>query len=257
MHVETKGTGPDVVLIHGLGANKYTWLDAVEKLHPTYTTHAVDLIGFGDSVNQWTVSFRSTMKNQARQVISALDKKGITDFSLIGHSMGGGVSLYIANMVRTNRPDLTLRKMVLVAPVAYPPGAGLTGIDATSVGDIGDFVLGMLKLGYYDPTRIKIPDQVDAYAQNYKSLRGLPALGLHAAMLPKIANLAKHYPSIATPTKLVWGEDDKILNTASHAPTLQAALGNATLETIAKCGHNAVEECADQTTAIIKSFLDT
>ncbi len=256
MHVDTKGSGPHIILIHGLAANNYAWSDLIENLHSTYTTHAVDLIGFGKSVNEWSILFRSTMKSQARQVISELDKKGIKKFSLVGHSMGGGTGLYIANLVRTERRDLTLEKMALVAPVGYPPSSAFTSIEDLLAGNAADFVHELLKLGYYDPSKIE-KAQIDAYASNYESWQGFPALFKHAVRLPNIANLAKHYSSITVETKLIWGAEDKILNTASHAPKLEAALHNATLETIPKCGHNAVEECADKVTATVKAFLDS
>lgn len=257
MHVNTKGKGSDVILIHGLSANMHTWSDTIKELQDTYTTHTVDLIGFGESVNEWSLLFKSTMKNQARRVISELDKRGIKKFSLVGHSMGGGVSLYIANMIRTNRKDLTLEKMLLVAPVAYPPGVGISDVQDLFKDDVEALVYDLLKAGYYDPTKIKLPDQVEAYAENYKTWKGFPALAAHAISLSRIVNLEKHYPNITTTTKLVWGEEDEVLKTALHAPKLHAALPNATLETISECGHNAVEECGEKTNAIIKSFLDS
>jgi pimeloyl-ACP methyl ester carboxylesterase len=47
MFSEKRGSGPPVVLVHGLGAYSFSWRYMVAALSEHYTTYAVDLLGFG------------------------------------------------------------------------------------------------------------------------------------------------------------------------------------------------------------------
>ena len=50
MYFQKQGSGPPVVLIHGLGASCFSWRDTVKALEGRHTTYAVDLLGFGQSL---------------------------------------------------------------------------------------------------------------------------------------------------------------------------------------------------------------
>src|SRR3954470_7639326 len=118
MFFEKQGSGPPVVLVHGLGAYSFSWRDTVAALKGSYTTYAVDLLGFGQSPAP--PGFPNTMAAQADAVSAFIKAQSLVDPILIGHSMGGGISLRIAEQAgKSGQPNL--KKMVLAAPVAYSP----------------------------------------------------------------------------------------------------------------------------------------
>lgn len=47
MYFQKQGSGPPVVLVHGLGAYSFSWRDTVKALEDSYTTYAVDLWDLG------------------------------------------------------------------------------------------------------------------------------------------------------------------------------------------------------------------
>src|SRR3712207_1066417 len=91
IHTLTMGEGPDVLLIHGLGGAKSSFLDTAAALSENYRVHALDLPGFGSSSTPTTAPYNARyFADQVRQVMDALD---IESAHLVGTSMGGRVSI--------------------------------------------------------------------------------------------------------------------------------------------------------------------
>jgi pimeloyl-ACP methyl ester carboxylesterase len=88
------GEGPDVVLIHGLGAAKSSFFDCAALLAKAgYRVHAIDLPGFGGSSKPSRAPYTAPWFAEAvRGVMDALD---IESAHLVGNSMGGRVALEI------------------------------------------------------------------------------------------------------------------------------------------------------------------
>jgi pimeloyl-ACP methyl ester carboxylesterase len=85
------GTGPPVLMLHGLGANKAEFLPTVAALAPTFRTIGVDMLGFGDSDKPIGASYGPRF--QAEGLAALLDSLEIERTHVIGHSMGGRVAL--------------------------------------------------------------------------------------------------------------------------------------------------------------------
>ena len=104
------GTGPTLLLVHGLGGSAITWDAVGPGLTRFGRTLALDLPGFGLSppAGDWT------LESLARAVIDFTDDLA-APVTLIGNSLGGLISIMIAS----DRPDL-VERLVLVSP-ATPP----------------------------------------------------------------------------------------------------------------------------------------
>ncbi len=85
------GTGKPVLMLHGLGGTKASFLPTIRALAPGFRTVAVDLLGFGDSDKPIGASYGPRF--QARGVAALLDALELDSAHLIGHSMGGRVAL--------------------------------------------------------------------------------------------------------------------------------------------------------------------
>lgn len=87
------GDGPPVLLVHGLGACRQDWRDVQPALAAAYRTVAVDLSGYGDSPRR---PGGLSPDDHARDLVATMDALGLPRVSVIGHSMGGAVSMALA-----------------------------------------------------------------------------------------------------------------------------------------------------------------
>jgi pimeloyl-ACP methyl ester carboxylesterase len=88
------GTGEPLVMLHGLGATKVSFLPTIAALADRYRTIAVDLPGFGDSGKPLGAPYDPAFF--ADSIMSLVDALGLDRFHLLGHSMGGRAALEMA-----------------------------------------------------------------------------------------------------------------------------------------------------------------
>jgi pimeloyl-ACP methyl ester carboxylesterase len=107
------GTGPPVVMLHGLGATKAEFLPTVSALARDYRTIAVDLLGFGDSDKPLGASYGPDF--QARGIARLLDALGLERAHFVGHSMGGRIALELG----FRSPERTLGLVLMTPAMAW------------------------------------------------------------------------------------------------------------------------------------------
>jgi pimeloyl-ACP methyl ester carboxylesterase len=88
------GEGQDVVLIHGFGSDRLSWLGNSPAFLPFAKVHALDLPGHGDS--DVSNLGDGSPQHLAQAVANALSEQGIERAHFIGHSLGGALSCLIA-----------------------------------------------------------------------------------------------------------------------------------------------------------------
>ena len=109
LSILSAGVGEPVILIHGLGATKGSFLPTVAALAGTFRTIALDLPGFGDSVKPIGAAYHPPFF--ARAVVDLLDALKLDRAHLIGNSLGGRVALEVG----LRRPD-RVNRLALLAP---------------------------------------------------------------------------------------------------------------------------------------------
>lgn len=107
-----KGSGnTTLVLLHGLGTNHQSWKYILDNIdYKKYRVIALDLLGFGDAPKP---KIDYTPQDHARAVTSTLEKLGLNNVVLLGHSMGCIIALEVANM----RPEIARHLLLLGAPL--------------------------------------------------------------------------------------------------------------------------------------------
>ncbi len=96
-----------MVLIHGLSGSGRWWRHNTAALIQEYCVHVIDLAGFGQARRQKALGVREA----ARLVAAWLENAGLMNVTLIGHSMGGHISLHVAAL----SPERVSR-LVLASP---------------------------------------------------------------------------------------------------------------------------------------------
>ena len=89
----TMGEGPDLLLLHGLGATKSSFFDTAAALSRRYRVHALDFPGFGGSSKPALARYGATFF--ARAVLGVMDALEIERAHLVGNSMGGRVAIEV------------------------------------------------------------------------------------------------------------------------------------------------------------------
>ncbi|HTX31401.1 MAG TPA: alpha/beta fold hydrolase [Solirubrobacteraceae bacterium] len=107
------GDGDPVLLIHGLGATKASFLPTLAALAPEYRTMAVDLPGFGDSAKPLRGAYDAAYF--ARAMVALLDSLEIERAHIIGNSMGGRVAIELG----LSFPDRVGRLALLAPSLAW------------------------------------------------------------------------------------------------------------------------------------------
>ena len=107
---------PALVFLHFFGGSLHTWDTLIETLQKDFYCLAMDLPGFGASPVQDSYL---TVKDSAQQVTELIESFAIEDYTLMGHSMGGKIALYIAAQ---HLPQL--KQLILVAPSPPTPEPG-------------------------------------------------------------------------------------------------------------------------------------
>ena len=107
--VTTRGAGPDVILIHGLGAHVGVWDRAAEALDDRYRLHLVQIHGFG-GVSR-TNSDSLVAAPVAREVTRYIREARLTRPAIVGHSLGGSIVI----MAAARNPGLAGRVMIVDA----------------------------------------------------------------------------------------------------------------------------------------------
>ncbi len=103
------GSGPPVVMLHGLGATKASFLPTVAALADHHRAIAIDLPGFGDSVKPLRAPYHAPYF--AGAVVALLDALGLERADVVGNSMGGRVAIELG----LRHPE-RVRRLALLAP---------------------------------------------------------------------------------------------------------------------------------------------
>ena len=104
------GSGPVVVLLHGLGNNYKSWSYVLEHISDSVRVIALDLLGFGEAPKP---NVQYTPKDHADAVINTLDSLGIKNALIAGHSMGCLVAIEVAHQ----KPELVSQLVLAGAPI--------------------------------------------------------------------------------------------------------------------------------------------
>ncbi|MFT7621899.1 MAG: pimeloyl-ACP methyl ester carboxylesterase [Myxococcota bacterium] len=251
---DSGGSGPPILFVHGLGGNATHWLHVAPNLVDTHRVLCVDLFGHGESDR---IASGYSVNSYVEQIVSLLDGLGIEKVTIVGHSMGGMVSMALS-LAAPERIERT----VLVNPAGMQPQ-----ILPFRAG--GFFVMRQQILGRVLPkswkwilrqvffqdnpwTRQFIKtcdetydeDEVYAMAHMMESLRPDLLGRNYAAMLP----------SVTVPIFLIWGDRDRLVPVRFLRRAAED-LPNVTLEEIPECGHMPNIERADRVNAFLRNAL--
>ncbi|HEX4110349.1 MAG TPA: alpha/beta fold hydrolase [Solirubrobacteraceae bacterium] len=259
----TMGSGRDVILLHGLGATKASFVDTAAALSAHYRVHALDLPGFGSSSKPATAPY--TPRWFAARVLDWMDEVGIRRAHLVGNSMGGHISIEIAleeprrigavgllcpalafvrrelwPMVRLARPEFGVLPhrvhRALVAGQFWDMVADRDRVDPA----IGDIAVDEFRR-IYDSAGARY-----AFLSAARNIYLTPPFGRHG-FYPRLAELS-------VPALFLWGTHDPLVP-AAFARHVAQWLPRAEQIILENCGHIPQVERPEQTNGLLRRFF--
>tara|TARA_A200000113_G_scaffold69369_1_gene60648 strand:- start:1978 stop:2748 length:771 start_codon:yes stop_codon:yes gene_type:complete len=94
LNYKTLGSGKPLVILHGLLGSLDNWLTVSKYLSKSYKIYIIDLPNHGKSYHSQVFSY----EDMSNDLDSFFNKNGLTNFSLLGHSMGGKLALKYTDM---------------------------------------------------------------------------------------------------------------------------------------------------------------
>ncbi len=199
IRVETKGDGPDVLLVPGLGSSPEVWRELVASV-PGYRYHMVQVLGFAGTPLEGNADAALPVSGFAAAVADYIRSARLNRPALIGHSMGGTIGMMIA----ARHPQLLSRLMVVdmipfVGAMFGPPGT-----TKESVRPIADRVRDAMAAGKGAAREKSISDTIatmvrtegrrpEAVRHSVDSDAGLSARAMHELIVtdlrPELANI--------------------------------------------------------------------
>jgi pimeloyl-ACP methyl ester carboxylesterase/putative sterol carrier protein len=261
------GEGPPVVLLHGLGASKVSFLPTLDGLADRYEVHALDLPGFGKSSKPLPTGRRYSMAWHADAVQGYLVANGIPDAHLVGNSMGGRIALETAlRHPRSVRSVVGLGPAVgfdeyrLFGPLLRLTQAQWVGVMPSMVSRT--MVEGLVRDLFYDPRRVPADNYKAAANDVLLSLRD-PAhrLALLACARRLGAERARgkraywqRLAGLATPSFWIFGTHDKLVS-SRYAARVERILPAAKVEVWSEMGHVPQFESPDRTNESLSQWF--
>ena len=252
------GSGPAMVLVHGLLAYSFSWRFALPLLAREREVFALDMPGSGLSDLDPTLDCR--VEAAAGRLAGFMDAVGIRNCDLVGSSYGGTTSL----MLSVRQPD-RVRTLTLVSPANPWSRIGRKRLALLNISILGSLFPGFARAvqsldGYFLRRMYGDPHAVTEEAiRGYSAPLGRPGVLEHSVKIAQawyasMAQLQQALPAAAlTPTLLIWGSKDRLVDRAS-AEILKQRL-HAKLAVIPGAGHLPYEECSDEFCRIVVEFL--
>jgi pimeloyl-ACP methyl ester carboxylesterase len=253
------GSGPALLLVHGLLGYSFSWRFTIPALARHATVYAIDLLGtgFSDRPPGLDCSFKAS----AERLLRFMDTTDLPACDLLGTSHGGAVSM----MAAATAPD-RIRRLILVDPVNPWSAHGKRLTVFLSNGLIAPlFVslaprLPMLHAFYHRRMfgdRRRIPaDSLEGYLEPMRIPGSYDyAIGVVSSWNRDLEKLESMLPSIKSiPTLLIWGTADTAVDPDSAAQ-LEHAFSDCQLVTFDGVGHLPYEEVPEDFNRVVVKFL--
>jgi pimeloyl-ACP methyl ester carboxylesterase len=259
------GSGPALLLLHGLGCDHTTWEPVIDSLARRYTVIAPDLLGHGQSAKPRADYSVGGYANGVRDLLTVL---GIDKVTVVGHSFGGGVAMQFAYQFpeRTERmmlvasgglgPEVTPAIRAITTPGFHQAMGLLTLPGVRHAGIIG--------LKAASATGLKATRDLGEVADIYDSFKDPHARAAIRHVVKavvdwkgQIVTMAdRAYLTDAMPMAVVWGRDDMVIP-VRHASNAAALAPKARIEVIPNAGHFVHKDHPERFARIVHDWIRT
>ena len=260
----TMGTGPDVLLLHGLGSTRASLFETAAALSPTYRVHAPDLPGFGSSSKPASGAYNARWF--AEIMIGLMDALELRRTRIVGNSLGGRIAIEIG----LTAPERTTALGLLCPAVAWLRRS-LHPVVRLMRPELGmlphafrrSLVASHVRSMFHDRDQID-PDVADLVVDEFRRIYHSPAA--RYAFWSSARNIYLETPlgpdgfyprlsELRPPALFVWGANDSLVPPA-FGRHVAKWLPEAEQVTLDHCGHVPQVEQAETTNELLTGFFD-
>jgi pimeloyl-ACP methyl ester carboxylesterase len=255
------GSGPALLLLHGLACDSSTWVDVVPTLSQHYTVVVPDLLGHGESDKPDADYSLGGYANGMRDLLTVL---GIDKVTVVGHSFGGGIAMQFAYQF----PDRTERVVLVstgglgkeVSPFIRfltVPGSGMA-IGLATLRPWRPVVSGALR----SLSRLPIPAtrDLDEVARIYEALADPAQRTAVRRVTSHVLNWRGQYVTMTDrsylarlmPVLVIWGRDDMVIP-SSHADLAPTQVSD--VHVLEDSGHFPHQDHPEEFARLVMEFI--
>ncbi len=260
------GTGPAIVLLHGVPTSSWMYRKIIPTLQQNMRVITVDQLGYGSSQKPSRDDVDYTPAAQARRIEALLAARGVTEYSILMHDMGGLTAWEmlaakpeaVQNLVVLNtivgetgfkHPNMEAGFITTQLMKAYTSSLTSAAILDKTFGDLG--LKGEYKLsedecyGYVRPMREGADDALYSFFTTVND-------DLFAALETK----QQGWPNFKGRVLVMWGAKDETL-TVGQIPTLQAAFNipDQNIHIYENNAHFLAEEIPNEIVQNVSDFM--
>ena len=257
------GSGPPIVLIHGMLNSSSHWRSVAQSLASEYTVIAPDLIGHGDSAAPRGDYSLGAHAASIRDLLAAI---GIDRATIVGHSLGGGVAMQFFYQFPQRVERLALISSGGLGREVTPTlrTAALPGVSPLLALTIRPRLVGALA-----QSGMRLRERgvgVGVYLQAAaRALRPLQSAGARQAFLhtlrsvidvhgQRVSATDRLYLLESLPTMIVWGERDNTIP-LEHGRAAHEAIPHSRFRTLAGAAHFPHLEDPDGLSQLLREFM--
>lgn len=254
IHYLEQGQGDPIILIHGGGSWLYSYQKNIESLAKTHLVYALDMPGHGYTVSTENKDY--DLDTYADFIYDFMKEKKKDKATIIGHSWGGGWSLYFTEKY----PD-SVEKLVLLAPSGLnePDRSEWKYLKYPLVGEIISKAINLkntkeslknMVVSHNMITNEYVDELYGAISiRENRRCQYLAERQLNWRLTEAGIN------EIKQPVLLIFGSEDCYFNT-SYQEKMKSSFQNVTFEVIEQAGHLVHEEKSEEVNTFILNFLE-
>ncbi len=252
LHHETTGSGPHVVLLHGVGLDGSMWARCVPELSERFRVTSVDLRGHGASP---AAAPGTTLRELADDVADLVRELGAVPAHLVGFSLGA----LVAQQVAVSEPEAvaTLTAVSSVALRTPTEREAVRGRLEVARANLAETVEVALSRWFDEAWQRREPELVAAVRRTMLANDPASYLACYTVFAEGDAELGPQLPRITAPTLAITGADDTG-STPEMAARLATAVPDGRAEVVLGARHLLpLERPRELTQALTKHFERT
>ena len=256
------GSGPVLLLIHGMGGSLENWRAVIEPLARQHTVVAPDLPGHGASARGGGDYSLGAFAAGLRDLLFAL---GLARATLVGHSLGGGIAMQFAyqfpEITRTTGARFQRRARSRGEPDPARRGAAGRQLGHRRQRRAGQQCWGTVARGL-GLVGLRPKTDVAEIARGYASLADRDRRAAFLATLRAVIDTGgqrihggdRHYLAEGTPILIIWGERDPMIP-LQHGQNAHKAIPGSRLEVFEGVRHLPQLEAPGHFIAVLERFI--